>query len=125
MNMKKIVLVEDDEMVLKSLTFFLKSNNYDVLAFDNGLDAIDYLNTNYQDVRIVITDLNLPFAGGQQIIHSITQIENANIGIIVLTSSGVESTEIEVFKLGADDFISKPFSPKVLLKRIERLIKKN
>ncbi len=118
----RIVLVEDDEMLLKSLTFFLQSSNYEVVGFENGLDAIEYINTNYKDIRMVITDLNLPFVGGQQVIHSIRQIENTNISIIVLTSSGLESTELEVFELGADEFISKPFSPAVLLKRIEKLI---
>lgn len=118
----RIVLVEDDEMLLKSLTFFLQSSNYEVVGFENGLDAIEYINTNYKDIRMVITDLNLPFIGGQQVIHSIRQIENTNISIIVLTSSGLESTELEVFELGADEFISKPFSPAVLLKRIEKLI---
>ncbi len=118
----KIVLVEDDEMLLKSLTFFLKSSNYEIVGFENGLDAIEYINSNYNEIRLVITDLNLPFVGGQQVIHSIRQIENSNISIIVLTSSGLESTELEVFELGADEFISKPFSPAVLLKRIEKLI---
>ncbi|MEA4851208.1 MAG: response regulator transcription factor [Paludibacter sp.] len=118
----RIVLVEDDEMLLKSLTFFLKSSNYEIVGFENGLDAIEYINSNYNEIRLVITDLNLPFVGGQQVIHSIKQIENSNISIIVLTSSGLESTELEVFELGADEFISKPFSPAVLLKRIEKLI---
>lgn len=125
MNKGKVVLVEDDEMILKSLTFFLKKNNYEVVGFDNGLDAIDYVKTNSQEINLVITDLNLPFAGGQQVIHSIKQIENVKIGIIVLTSSGVEKTELEVFALGADDFISKPFSTAVLMKRIEKLIKRS
>lgn len=121
---KKTVLVEDDEMILKSLSYFLKLSNYNVVCFNNGLDAIEYINNNHQDINIVITDLNLPFAGGREVIHSIKKIENANIDIIVLTSSGVESTELEVFKLGADDFISKPFSPTVLLRRMERLTNK-
>ena len=119
----KIVLVEDDEMLLKSLTFFLKSSNYEIVGFENGLDAIEYINSNYIEIRFVITNLSLPFVGGQQVIHSIRQIENSNISIIVLTSPGLESTELEVFELGADEFISKPFSPAVLLKRIEKLIK--
>lgn len=120
--MKKIVLVEDDEMILKSLTYFLKVSDYEVESFDNGLDAINFISDNHSDISVVITDLNLPFAGGQQVIHSIKQLPDAQVGIIVLTSSGVESTELEVFQLGADDFLSKPFSPPVLLKRIERLI---
>lgn len=121
-NTNRIVLVEDDEIMLKSLSFFLKSSDYDVVEFENGLDAIDYIKDHYQDINLVITDLNLPFAGGKQVIHAIKQIDDADIVIIVLTSSGVESTELEVFELGADEFISKPFSPAVLLKRIKKLV---
>lgn len=115
-----IVLVEDDTMLRKSLSFFLQSNNHQVTEFDNGLDAIEFIQTNHEAIRIIITDLNLPFAGGQQIIHACKQINNSSIKIIVLTSQGVENTELEVFNLGADDFVSKPFSPAVLLKRIEK-----
>ncbi len=118
----KLVLIEDDEMLLKSLSFFLKSKNYEVIGFDNGQDAIDFITQNYTTIDLIVTDLNLPFAGGQEIIHATRQLKDADIRIIVLTSSGVESTELEVFNLGADDFISKPFSPAVLLKRIEKLI---
>lgn len=116
-----ILLVEDDEMLLKSLTFFLRSNTHIVIPFNNGLDAISYIQTHVRELDLVITDLNLPFAGGQQVIHTTRQIADAHLPIMVLTSSGVESTEIEVFDLGADEFISKPFSPNVLLKRIEKL----
>ena len=120
--MKKVVLVEDDEMLLKSLSFFLKASKYEVVEFENGSDAIEYITMHHEEISLVITDLNLPFAGGKQVIHSIKQIEDANIAIIVLTSSGEETTELEIFKLGADEFISKPFSPVILLKRIEKLI---
>lgn len=119
-----ILLVEDDEMLLKSLSFFLNKNSYNTIDFDNGLDAITYLQTSGKDVNLVITDLNLPFAGGQQVIHATKNLDNCEIPIIVLTSSGVESTELEVFDLGADEFIVKPFSPMVLLKRMQKLIPK-
>ncbi len=118
----KVVLIEDNEMLRKSLSFFLRSKGYDVVEFENGLDPIEYIQKHYTEIRIIVTDLNLPFAGGQQVIHATRQIKDAHIQIIVLTSSGVESTELEVFELGADDFIAKPFSPAVLLKRIEKLI---
>ena len=122
--MMNILLVEDDEMLLKSLSYFLSSNLYNVVTFDNGLDAISYISTNGEELDLVITDLNLPFAGGQQVIHTIRKHSKKNIPIIVLTSSGVESTELEVFDLGADEFISKPFSPSVLKKRMEKLLSK-
>lgn len=121
----KTLLVEDDEFLLKSLSFFLKSKGYAVIAYNNGLDAITYVHQNASEVDIVITDLNLPFAGGQQLIRELRKKEEVDVPIIVLTSSGVESTELEVFDLGADEFISKPFSPAVLLKRMEKLLMKS
>lgn len=118
----KILLVEDDEVLLKSLSYFFKSRGYTVIGFDNGLDAMDFLTKDPREINIIITDLNLPFAGGQQLIRTLKQTEGVGIPIIVLTSSGVESTELEVFDLGADDFISKPFSPSVLVRRMEKLL---
>lgn len=118
----KLLLIEDNDMLRKSLSFFLKSKGYNVIEFDNGLDAIDFIRNQYKEINIIVTDLNLPFAGGQQIIHATRQIKDADIQIVVLTSSGVENAELEVFEMGANDFISKPFSPAVLLKRIEKLL---
>lgn len=118
----KLLLIEDNDMLRKSLSFFLKSKGYEVIEFDNGLDAIDFIRLRYKEITLIVTDLNLPFAGGQQIIHVTRQIKDADIQIVVLTSSGVENAELEVFEMGANDFISKPFSPAVLLKRIEKLL---
>ncbi len=118
----KLLLIEDNDMLRKSLSFFLKSKGYEVVEFDNGLDAIDFIRQRYKEIQLIVTDLNLPFAGGQQIIHATRQIKDADIQIVVLTSSGVENAELEVFEMGANDFISKPFSPAVLLKRIEKLL---
>lgn len=119
---KRIVIVEDDEMLLRSLCFFLKSSGYEITTFDNGLDAIDYINLNYQNIDLIVTDLNLPFAGGRQVIHRTRQLENENVKIIAMSSSSEETTELEVFELGVDDFISKPFSPTIMLKRIQKLL---
>ena len=119
---KRIVIVEDDEMLMRSLCFFLKSSGYEITTFDNGLDAIDYINLNYQNIDLIVTDLNLPFAGGRQVIHRTRQLENENVKIIAMSSSSEETTELEVFELGVDDFISKPFSPTIMLKRIQKLL---
>lgn len=115
-----ILLVEDDEMLRKSLVFYLQSKEFAVTAFDNGSDAISYILTNSENIDLVITDLNLPFAGGRQVLQEVKQLAQ-QIPVIVLTSSGVEATELEVFELGADEFVTKPFSPPVLLKRINKL----
>ena len=118
-----ILLVEDDEMLRKSLVFYLQSNSFKVEAFENGSDAIDLINTSGSSIDLVITDLNLPFAGGRQVLQAVKAIPG-EIPVIVLTSSGVEATELEIFDLGADEFVTKPFSPPVLLKRINKLILK-
>ncbi len=117
--MMKVVLIEDEVILCKSLAFFLRNQGFEVVEFNNGEDAIDYISGHHETIQLVITDLNLPFAGGQQILHNCAAYRN--IRKIVLTSQSVENTEIEVFELGADDFIPKPFSPQVLLKRIEKL----
>lgn len=115
----KIVLIEDEEMLRRSLAFFLRSHTYEVAEFDNGEDAIHYISQHHEDTGLIITDLNLPFAGGKQVLHA--SKEMTTIKKIVLTSQAVEANELEVFELGADDFIAKPFSPQALLKRIEKL----
>ena len=120
-----ILLVEDDAMLQKSLSYFLRANEFKVTDFDNGLDALNYLNSEIENIDLVITDLNLPFAGGQQVIQDIRKNKQSDLPIIVLTSSGVEATELEIFDLGADEFITKPFSPQVLLRRIDKLLPKN
>lgn len=120
--MKRILLVEDDEMLLKSLTYYLQMNQYHVLSFDNGADALKLIEEELNSIDLIITDLNLPFAGGQQIIESVRKERNSDLPVIVLTASGLESTELEILDLGADEFISKPFSPAILLKRIQKLI---
>lgn len=119
-----ILLVEDDEMLRKSLVFYLQSNRFKVEAFDNGSDAINYVEHPAHEIHLVITDLNLPFAGGRQVLQAVKALSENEIPVIVLTSSGVEATELEVFELGADEFVTKPFSPPVLLKRINKLIAK-
>ncbi|ODS87473.1 response regulator transcription factor [Chryseobacterium lacus] len=120
--MKKIVLIEDEEILRKSLAHFLTSKSYLVLEFDNGLDAISYIEKEYPSIDLVITDLFLPFKGGHQVVQACKEIEGAQMPVMVLTASGVEETELDLLNMGADDFITKPFSPSVLLKRIEKLM---
>jgi two-component system, OmpR family, response regulator Irr len=114
-----IIFIEDEEILRKSLAFFLRSQGHEVEEFDNGADAIMHIHQNHESIDLIITDLNLPFAGGKQVLHASSPYKN--IRKIVLTSQTVASTEVEVFDLGADEFVAKPFSPQVLLKRIGKL----
>lgn len=117
----KLLLAEDNDIFRKSLLYFLSNNGYDVIGVDNGLDAIEMLRKEQFD--LVITDVNMPFAGGMELINLIRTDLKSQIPIIVLTSSNVEQTELEAFDLGASEFVTKPFSPLVLVARIEKLAK--
>ncbi|MES2479910.1 MAG: response regulator transcription factor [Bacteroidota bacterium] len=117
----KLLLAEDNDIFRKSLLYFLSNNGYNVTGVDNGLDAIELLRKEPFD--LIITDVNMPFAGGMELINLVRTELKSQIPIIVLTSSNVEQTELEAFDLGASEFVTKPFSPLVLVARIEKLAK--
>lgn len=116
----KILIAEDDALTKKSLTYFLEAKNYEVINAENGEAALQNLKTDVFD--LIITDLNMPKIGGMELIHLIRNELLLETPVIVLTSSGVEQTELDAFAIGASEFISKPFSPSVLNTRIQRLV---
>lgn len=116
----KILLAEDDVLTQKSLTYFLKANEYEIVLAEDGETAYDFLKSTKFD--LVITDLNMPKIGGLQLIHLIRNELQLKTPVIVLTASGIEQTELDSFAMGASEFISKPFSPSVLDLRIKRLL---
>lgn len=120
--MKKLLLIEDDDLLRKSLAHFLRRQEFEVVEKSNGLDALNEIRSSSFD--LIITDLNIPFVGGLEIINTIRNELSLTVPVIVLTSSGVETTELEAFDIGASEFIPKPFSPPILKARIEKLIQK-
>lgn len=118
----KILIAEDDVLMVKILEFILKKEGYQVTSCKDGLSAIEILPTLIPD--LVITDIMLPFRSGLEIIgYSKENFEN--IPVIVVSSLGEEEgTVVEAFNLGADDFVSKPFNPNELLLRVKRLFAK-
>lgn len=116
----KILIAEDDALTKKSLTYFLEAKNHEVINADNGVAALRHLKADVFD--LIITDLNMPKIGGMELIHIIRNELHLETPVIVLTSSGVEQTELDAFAIGASEFISKPFSPSVLNTRIQRLV---
>lgn len=118
---KKIFVVEDDELMIKILEFILKKEGYQVCTAKDGLEAIEKIPALQPD--LIITDVMLPYKSGLEIISFVKK--NYTIPIIVLSALGEEErTVVEAFKLGADDFIAKPFNPNELILRIKRLIVK-
>ena len=116
----KILLAEDDQLLRKSLAYFLTNSGYTITEITNGVDAVEALRK--EEFDLIITDLNMPYVGGMEIINVVRNELHRSTPIIMLTSSGIETTELEAFSLGASEFVSKPFSPVVLKMRIDKLL---
>ena len=121
-NKKKILIVEDDDLMVKILLFILNKEGYDLTVFTDGLSAIEQISTINPDM--VITDLILPYKSGIEVI-SFIKTNFQELPIIVLSGLGEEENSVnEAFSLGADDFIAKPFKPNELILRVKRLFNK-
>jgi two-component system, NtrC family, response regulator AtoC len=118
----KILLVEDEKIIRKTLTDILTKENYEVISFGDGDEAFKYIENNiFYDV--VITDLRLPGINGIEILKKVKESNSKTVVIIITAFASVE-TAIEALKLGAYDYLTKPFSPEQLLsilKHIEQL----
>lgn len=119
----KIVLSEDNDILRKSLSFFLEANGFTVDQFADGKDALDAIKINNYD--LILTDINMPGISGMEITQHVRQNLGSDIPIIIFTTSSVEQTELDSFNLGANEFMAKPVSPAVLLIRIKKLLKTN
>jgi DNA-binding response OmpR family regulator len=116
----KILIAEDDVLLLKALGFFLEKKGYELCLVQDGRDAINKIKEGHFD--LIVTDINMPFNNGMEIISLVRNELKLKTPIIVLTSMGLENTELEAFHIGADEFIAKPFSPQVLGVRIEKIL---
>lgn len=116
---KKILIVEDDELMIKILQFVLKKEGYKLTVAKDGLNAIERIPIIIPDM--VITDVMLPYKSGLEVVNYIKE-NFPNMPVIVLSALGEEErTVVEAFKLGADDFVAKPFNPNELILRVKRL----
>jgi DNA-binding response OmpR family regulator len=116
----KILIAEDEVMMLKTMQFKLIRQGFEVVACSNGEEALEKIISEKPD--IIITDINMPLVSGLDIINNVRMELNLDIPIIILSALGLEETVQKAFDLGADDFITKPFSPNELIARIKRLV---
>jgi len=115
----KILVVEDNQLILKVIETKLKKEGYEVINCENGKEAIERISDSLPD--LVITDIMLPYNSGLEIVNFVKAKLQKNIPVIVLSGLGQEKTIEEAFKLGADDYMTKPFSLSELLMRIKRV----
>lgn len=117
----RIILSEDNDLLRKSLSFFLESKGFEVTQFSDGKEALESIRNNSYD--IILSDINMPGISGLEITQYVRVTLELDTPIIIFTSSGIEQTELDSFDLGASDFMAKPISPSVLLVRINKLLK--
>lgn len=114
----KILVAEDEMIMQKTIELRLRKDGHDVTTCSDGREAIRKIEEINPD--IIITDIMMPFASGLEIIEAIKRKGLENIKIIVLSAMGQENVVLEAFQLGADDYITKPFSPNELSMRVKR-----
>ena len=118
----KILVVDDEERMQKLLRDFLKMKDYEVLLAGNGEEAID-LFCKEKSIALIILDVMMPKMDGWTVLKTIR--EHSKVPVIMLTARSEENDELKGFDYGADEYISKPFSPKILVARVEALLRRS
>ena len=121
MDKLKILVVDDESRMRKLVKDFLVRKNYDVIEAENGEQAVD-LYFSDKDISLIILDIMMPKLDGWQVCKEIRQY--SKVPIIMLTAKGDEKDELQGFELGVDEYISKPFSPKILVARVEAVLRR-
>lgn len=118
----KILVVDDEERMQKLLKDFLKMKDYEVFLAGNGEEAID-LFFKEKSIALIILDVMMPKMDGWTALKTIR--EHSKVPVIMLTARSEENDELKGFDYGADEYISKPFSPKILVARVEALLRRS
>lgn len=114
-----ILLIEDNLSIIKGLSYYFKSNNYNLIYKTNISDALKYINEN-KKINLIILDIMLPDGNGVELYKK--EILNLGIPTIFLTAKDDEDEIVKCLNLGAEDFMTKPFSTKELLARVNKII---
>ena len=121
MERLKILVVDDESRMRKLVKDFLVRQNFEVIEAGDGEEALDCF---YKDksIALIILDVMMPKMNGFEVCKEIR--ETSKVPIIMLTAKGEESSELQGFELGVDEYISKPFSPKILVARVEAILRR-
>lgn len=122
MNEPKVLVVDDEARMRKLVKDFLTKKNYTVVEAEDGEEALDIMYKD-KDIDLVILDVMMPKLDGWQTCREIRKF--SKIPIVMLTAKAEEMDELLGFELGVDEYISKPFSPKILVARIDALLRRS
>ena len=118
----KVLMVDDESRMRKLVSDFLTRKGYIVIEAGDGEEALDRFYAD-KDISLVILDVMMPKMNGWDVCREIRK--NSKVPIIMLTAKSDESSELNGFECGADEYIAKPFSPKILTARVDALIRRN
>lgn len=121
MEKVKILIVDDEELMRKLVKDFLLKKGYDVIEAEDGEDALDAFYSD-KDISLVILDVMMPKINGWQVCREIR--DTSKVPIIMLTAKSTENDELQGFELGVDEYIAKPFNPKILVARVDALLRR-
>ena len=117
----KILVVDDESRMRKLVRDFLVKKGYDVVEAGDGEEALDKFYAD-KDISLIILDVMMPKMNGFEVCKEIR--EHSKVPIIMLTAKGGENDELNGFELGVDEYIAKPFSPKILVARVEAILRR-
>ncbi len=117
-----VLIVDDESRMRKLVKDFLIQKSYSVLEAADGEEALKIFEENQNKIGIILLDVMMPKLDGWSVLRQIRQI--SKVPIIMLTARGEEQDELFGFELGVDEYISKPFSPKILVARVEAILKR-
>ncbi len=123
MDNRKILIADDEEKIVTLVADFLRSSGYDVLAAFDGKQALELFELERENVSLAILDIMMPEINGWELTRKIR--EKSNIPIIMLSARGEDFDMLSGFEAGIDEYVTKPFSPAVLVKRVEAMLKRS
>lgn len=121
MDRLKILVADDESRMRKLVKDFLLKSNFEVLEAEDGCQALDLFYAT-KDIALIILDVMMPKMDGFEVCREIRQ--TSQVPIIMLTAKGDERDELQGFQLGVDEYITKPFSPKILVARVEAVLRR-
>lgn len=117
-----ILVVDDEQRMRKLIKDFLAAKGYSILEAEDGEKALEVFEANKNKINLILLDVMMPKLDGWSVLRQIRQ--DSKVPIIMLTARGEEQDELFGFELGVDEYISKPFSPKILVARVEAILKR-
>ena len=117
-----VLVVDDEARIRKLIKDFLMQKGYSILEAGDGEEALKIFAENQNKIKLILLDVMMPKLDGWSVLRQIRQ--DSKVPIIMLTARGEEQDELFGFELGVDEYISKPFSPKILVARVEAILKR-